>query len=422
MALAAGPLRASAAEFERDVQPVLERSCYACHNPALRNADLDLTRFETEAKVLADPKTWEKVVEKTRTRQMPALALPAAGRRASSSSLTRWIETAFARQDAAAAPDPGRVTARRLNRVEYDNTVRDLLGVDLRPALDFPQDDSGYGFDNNGDVLSLSPALMERYVTAAERVARAALFGPAAPRPGLVRLEATRARVEPSPVVPVDYDATGLTMRNAVHAVHRVPVTAEYVVRAILGGERPAGSEPVEVGFFVDDREQGVLALDPEGLGSFSRDRQDFTGKTRERRVRLTAGEHRLSGTIVRIFEGLPASYGGANPSKRPLPPPPEFRPPQDATPERLAKARENFDKRLAETAPANDVRVARLEVLGPYEPERGASAASLRAVYGTVSRDQRTTRRPGRSSRDSRAAPIGGRSPPQTWTRSWHS
>ena len=95
-------------------------------------------------------------------------------------TITGWIEAAFARQDAQAAPDPGRVTARRLNRVEYDNTVRDLLGVSLRPALDFPQDDSGYGFDNNGDVLSLSPALMERYVTAAERVARAALFGPTA--------------------------------------------------------------------------------------------------------------------------------------------------------------------------------------------------------------------------------------------------
>jgi len=387
--LVAGPAAGGAADFDRDVKPVLERSCYACHNPALRNADLDLTSFETEAKVLADPKTWEKVVEKTRTRQMPPSPFPPLAD-TELELVTRWIEAAFARQDEAAPPNPGRVTARRLNRVEYDNTVRDLLGVDLRPALDFPQDDSGYGFDNNGDVLSLSPALMERYVTAAERVARAALFGPDAPRPGLVRLESTRARVEASPAVAEDYDATGLTMRNAVHALHRFPVTAEYVVRAILGGERPAGSEPVEVGFFVDDREAGVLALDPEGLGSFSRDRQDFSGKTRELRLRVTAGEHRLSGTIVRIFEGLPVGYGGANPSKRPLPPPPEFRMPKDATPERLAKAREAFEKRLADRAPANDVRVTRLEVLGPYEPARGASEASLRSVYGPVPRGER--------------------------------
>ena len=116
-------------------------------------------------------------------------------------------------------------------------------------------------------------------------------------------------------------------------------------MRAILGGERPAGSEPVEVGFFVDDQEQGVLALDPEGLGSFCRDRQDFTA----RRGSSACGSRRAStgspGTIVRIFEGLPASYGGANPSKRPLPPPPEFRPPKDATPERLAQAREEFEQ-----------------------------------------------------------------------------
>jgi mono/diheme cytochrome c family protein len=376
-----------AAAFEGDVLPLLQRSCHACHNPALRNADLDLTRYETEAQLLADPKTWEKVVEKTRTRQMPPVPFPPLAE-AEVALVTGWVEAAFARHEAASPPNPGRVTARRLNRTEYDNTVRDLLGVELRPALDFPQDDTGYGFDNNGDVLSLSPALMERYLTAAERVARAALFGPDAPKPSLVRLESTRARVEPSPVVPAEYDESGLSMRNAVHAVHRVSVTGDYVVRAILGGERPAGSEPVEVGFFVDDREQGVLPLDPEGMGSFSSDRQDFSGKTRELRVRLAAGEHRLSGTIVRIFEGLPPQYGGPSPSRRPQPPPPEFKPPKrDPTAERIAAARAAFEKRLAEKAPANDVRVTRLEVLGPYEPVRGPSPASARLVYGAAPR-----------------------------------
>jgi len=390
LALSAAPAAEGGASFEQDVKPVLARSCYACHNPGLRNADLDLTRFETEAAVLGDAKTWEKVVEKTRTRQMPAQPFPPLAD-AELELVTRWIEAAFARQDAQAPPDPGRVTARRLNRSEYDNTVRDLLGVALRPALDFPQDDTGYGFDNNGDVLSLSPALMERYVTAAERVARRALFGPDAPRPGLVRLDSTRARVEPSPEVPAAYDESGLTLRNAVHATHRFPVTGEYVVRAILGGERPAASEPVEVGFFLDDRELGVLALDPEGLGSFSWDRQDFSGKTRELRVRVTEGEHRVSGTIVRIFEGLPASYGGKRPSRRPAPPAREFRPPKDASPERVAKLREAFEKRLAEKAPANDVKVVRLELLGPYQPELGPSPLSLEKVYGPVPRDRRT-------------------------------
>src|SRR6266542_3399531 len=67
-------------------------------------------------------------------------------------------------------PDPGRVTLRRLNRAEYNNTIRDLVGVDFQPADDFPADDSGYGFDNIGDVLSLPPALLEKYLAAARRI------------------------------------------------------------------------------------------------------------------------------------------------------------------------------------------------------------------------------------------------------------
>ena len=77
--------------------------------------------------------------------------------------------------------DPGRVAARRLNRVEYNNTIRDLLGVHLRPADEFPVDDSGYGFDNIGDVLSISPLLMEKYMAAAKKVSRVAVYGETVP-------------------------------------------------------------------------------------------------------------------------------------------------------------------------------------------------------------------------------------------------
>ena len=75
-----------------------------------------------------------------------------------------WLQRELDRIDSATTPDPGRVTARRLNRAEYNYTVHDLLGVDFRPADDFPQDDAGYGFDNNGDVLSLSMTQMEKYL------------------------------------------------------------------------------------------------------------------------------------------------------------------------------------------------------------------------------------------------------------------
>src|SRR5262249_54829019 len=146
-----------------------------------------------------------------------------------SASVVSWIEGALARADAEAPPDPGRVTARRLNRTEYDNTVRDLLGVDLHAAADFPQDDAGYGFDNNGDALAVSPALMEKSVRAAERVVRTALFGPDVRKPSLVRLTAARAQIEGNPLVPAEYDTSGLSLANSVHAVHRFPVEATYV-------------------------------------------------------------------------------------------------------------------------------------------------------------------------------------------------
>src|SRR5438309_8782927 len=90
-------------------------------------------------------------------------------------SLTGFLHGEFAKADAVMKPDPGRVTARRLNRNEYSNTIRDLLAVEFRAEKDFPTDDSGNGFDNIGDVLTISPVLMEKYLSAAERIAARAI-------------------------------------------------------------------------------------------------------------------------------------------------------------------------------------------------------------------------------------------------------
>jgi mono/diheme cytochrome c family protein len=385
LALLAFPLvfanGAAATSFDTTVKPVLTRTCYSCHNEFVKNADLNLQAHATEAAVVANPGTWEKVVQKMRTRVMPPSGSPAVSD-AERKAVIDWIETTLARADELAPPNPGRVTARRLNRTEYDNSVRDLLGVDLRLAQDFPHDDTGYGFDNNGDVLSLSPALMEKYLLAAERTASVALFGPEPPPPGLVKLTPARAKIEPSTEPLLDYDTTGLSLPNSVHASYRFPVEAEYVLRVVVGGERPAGSEPIEVGLYLDDREVGVQSLDPEGMGSFTVDRQDYTGKTREFRVRVPAGEHRVSATIVRLYEGLPVACGGPNPSRRPVPPPRVFKPRPNATPEQIEEARKAFEARQAEKAPVNQARVARVDVIGPYDPVRGPSAESLNKIY----------------------------------------
>ena len=88
--------------------------------------------------------------------------------------MAAWIDALATKVDCGPARDPGRVTIRRLNRAEYNNTIRDLVGVDFQPADDFPSDDVGYGFDNIGDVLTMPPILMEKYLAAAEKIARQA--------------------------------------------------------------------------------------------------------------------------------------------------------------------------------------------------------------------------------------------------------
>jgi Protein of unknown function (DUF1587). len=139
-------------------------------------------------------------------------------------------------------PDPGRVTARRLNRNEYSNTVRDLLAVDFRAEKDFPSDDSGYGFDNIGDVLTISPVLMEKYIEAAERIAARAVGA------------------DPLPKKPISsqYHAKDKTIRrldvSTIEATHRVDFDGEYAITIGLPGERGSDAKPVTMNFWMDGK------------------------------------------------------------------------------------------------------------------------------------------------------------------------
>jgi hypothetical protein len=323
------------------------------------------------------------VVEKLRASEMPPIEeeQPDEHRR---QAVATWIANELERIDRTTPPDPGRVTARRLNRNEYNNTIRDLLGVDVRPADDFPQDDSGYGFDNIGDVLSLSPALMEKYMTAADRVARRAVFGVPKMDATLTRLRSEGRRVKENRTVPAEYDVTGLSLPNAFHAIHRVPVDGEYSLRVTLGGVRPKGSEPVTISLWIDQKEVKSAVHDPERSATFSDDRQDFGGQTLEFRVNLRAGDRWIAVAIPRIYDGLPLRYNGPNPSRLPPPPPPEFRPPPNATPERTAQARKRFEETLAELEklPLNGVRVSAVDFAGPYAHDKGPSAESVARIY----------------------------------------
>jgi hypothetical protein len=271
-----------------------------------------------------------------------------------------------------------------LNRVEYDNTVRDLLGVDLHLSDTFPQDDSGYGFDNIGDVLSLSPVLMEKYLAAAEKISRTAIFGSEPLKPTLVRLPSGERTQQPQLTPLTDYDLTGLSLPNAIHTTFRFPVDGEYVIRAHLGGERPAGSAPIQLALWLDGREVQVVQFDPAKVASFtnSAERQELGGMTQEFRTRITAGDHWLAVAIPRLYEGLPASYKGPNPSQLPVPRPPAFKPPPDLKPEQIETIRKEFQKRMAEVIPANSARISSMELGGPYAVTKGPASKILKETY----------------------------------------
>lgn len=374
--------KAPAADFNKTILPFLADNCIACHSAKKASGELNLEQFKTAAAVLEHREQWEMVLLKLRTGEMPPKGAPRP-EAAEIKAVTTWLESEFDRADRTAKPDPGRVTARRLNRAEYNNTVRDLLGVNFKPADDFPQDDSGYGFDNIGDVLSLSPVLMEKYLTAAETVARTAVFGAEALKPRVERLRPPTGKIKSTTKPLTDYDLTGLSLPNSWHYTHRFPVEADYTFKVFLGGVRPAGSEPLPLALWIDGKQVQNFAFDPDGIASFSDDRQDFGSMTYDFRARIPAGDHWVAVSIQRIYEGLPPSYGGPNPSKRPEPPKPEFKPPRrEIPPERLAQIKKQFEARIAEKVPVNEARITGVDVIGPYNQIKGASADSLKKVF----------------------------------------
>ena len=173
--------RAATPDFAGEIKPLFENYCYKCHANGKKKGNVALDTFIGTPTATGNDKAWSAVLENLRTGDMPPEdeKQPTPEQR---QKLMKWIDLAVFSVDPD-HPDPGRVTVRRLNRVEYNNTIRDLVGVDLQPADDFPADDSGYGFDDIGDVLSLSPVLFDRYLAAAEKVMSAAILNDHTPRP-----------------------------------------------------------------------------------------------------------------------------------------------------------------------------------------------------------------------------------------------
>ena len=169
--------------FERDILPVLEKYCFTCHGDGQKKGGIQLDVYKVDGDVHRGYKLWEQVFRKVRAGEMPPEGRKKRPNKEEQALIVGWVRHSLDDFYVNSPPDPGRVTVRRLNRSEYNNVIRDLLKVDFKPAKDFPADDSGYGFDNIGDVLSMSPLLLEKYLAAAEKISEQVVAVPARGQP-----------------------------------------------------------------------------------------------------------------------------------------------------------------------------------------------------------------------------------------------
>ena len=163
--------------YDREVRPLLLKYCGDCHQGDKAEAGLPFDQMLEAHAATRDRARWKKVHVQLSNKLMPPLDEPQPTDE-ERQKLVDWVQSHALTVRCSDTVYPGRVTIRRLNRAEYNNTIRDLFGVDFQPASTFPADDTGYGFDNIGDVLSLPPVLLERYLEAAEQVTRRTIVAP----------------------------------------------------------------------------------------------------------------------------------------------------------------------------------------------------------------------------------------------------
>ena len=276
--------RVAEAQLNETVMPVLREYCWDCHGDTEAKGGVNFDAHTNLMAVLRDRGTWERVIQTVRSGEMPPKKRKAQPNAEVRTNLVGWIERTLFPIDPS-RPDPGRVTLRRLNRVEYNNTVRDLFGVDFQPADDFPQDDVGYGFDNIGDVLSMPPILLEKYLNAAEAILdRAIVTGPLTPK---------ARRFTPSQIqghVGSGALAT-LSAQGEMFVDYEAPVPGDYVFKVQAYGDQ-AGDQKVQMALRADGRDLETIEVR----------RSRGNPKLHEHRLVLQPGKHRLSAAFLNDF------------------------------------------------------------------------------------------------------------------------
>lgn len=284
------PATAGGDAFARDVAPLIAKYCVSCHGKTTPSAGLSLVGYKNTAAVLKARGVWENVSANVGAGHMPptGMPMPTPDER---ERITAFIDGAISQADCA-LQDPGRVTLRRLNREEYNNTIRDLLGVKLRLADDFPSDDVGYGFDNIADVLSLSPLLMEKYLAAAEKAAQAAIV---TPEGGNKPVRFDGSRLDGGADAPGGSRELG-TEQGEISIEHTFAHPGDYLIKVGAWGQQ-FGPDSVRMGARFDGKEIARVAV-------------KATQKSPEVypfRIRVAGGKHRFSVSFLNNLKNVDA-------------------------------------------------------------------------------------------------------------------
>jgi mono/diheme cytochrome c family protein len=306
----AGPAKAGHDNIS-DVKPAIDRYCVTCHNARLKTGGLSLEQLDP-AVVGREPETWEKVARKLRTREMPPSGLPRPDQ-ATYEQLVSTLEAALDRA-ASAEPHPGRVAIHRLNRTEYTNAIRDLLALDVDGRALLPADEPDQqGFDNVAGVLSISPRLLENYMTAASTISRLAVGDSTiSPVEDTVRI--------PTATVQDDRASEDLPFgsRGGTSITYHFPLDGDYRIKVVLKRQLYLYLIGMGESHQIDVRLDGALlkrfTIGGEGQGGTAP--ESFAGNTQgdpqwevymhtadeglNVRVPITAGTHRVGVSFVR--------------------------------------------------------------------------------------------------------------------------
>jgi mono/diheme cytochrome c family protein len=302
LAACGGTSNAPVVKSAQDVAATLRRYCSDCHNPADLAGDFSVTNLDPSAPQ-KNPQIWEHVVRKLRTRTMPPADEPRPDS-ATYDSLASWLESAL---DASAKLNPGAPVLRRLNRAEYANAIRDLLDLDVDVAALLPADDSAFGFDNIGDLLTFSPTLLERYLSAADRVSAEAVGDPS------TMTGAQTYTVKGDESQAEHLEGLPLGTVGGVSVTHDFPLDAEYeldltLVRNNLDMIRGL-EHPHDIEIAIDGKRvflEGVGGHHEDGrAGTTINELSDSTDARLKVRVPVEAGPRTVTATFIRkVGEG----------------------------------------------------------------------------------------------------------------------